>query len=131
VKTRVTPVPDPRLLPCHLFVFGPRSAPRVPRLFDFAINLPGIVGPELPPNPKGASTFADPHRCGLRGHYHGLPGGFRLPDGLEVVADGRDVGGRHLPTHHTIYPTIPMQFDRFVELFRQLPWKYSGEIKRP
>jgi hypothetical protein len=51
-----------------------------------------------------------------------------LPAGLGVVADGVDVNPASplLATHHTIYPTVRMPVDQFVELFLKLPWQYAG-----
>jgi hypothetical protein len=91
--------------------------------------VPGQVGPEEPPFPNGASTFADPQQAPLSGHYHRLPRGTPLPEGIQVVADGKDVRpeSQHAPSHHTIYPASPMAPERFIEVFSGLPWKYAGK----
>jgi hypothetical protein len=88
-----------------------------------------MVGPETGPTPAGASAYADPFLAPLSGHYHRLPAGTELPEGFEVIADGREVipDSPHEPTHHTIYPAAPMTYDRFVELYSGLPWKYGGK----
>ena len=43
------------------------------------------------PLPTGASTVKDVNKAPLTGDYHLLPGGTKLPNGLGVVADGKDV----------------------------------------
>lgn len=43
------------------FAFGTRSGPRAPRPgVDYVVDGMGMVGPEKPPFPVGASLFADP-----------------------------------------------------------------------
>jgi hypothetical protein len=79
-----------RVLPYNLYAFGRRPAPRPPRKIDFAIeglDDSTLIGPQQPPNPKGASTTADPDQSGLEGYYHRLPRGTRLPDGLAALSD--------------------------------------------
>ena len=117
--------------PTDLYAFGPRGrGPRPPRPgIDLFADPAGMVGPEYPPAPRGASTFGDLARCPLHGHYHTLPAGTPLPEGLAVIADGVDVdpASPHGPTHHTVYPAVRMSFERFVELYQGLPWKYGGK----
>ena len=116
--------------PTHLYAFGNRSGPRPPRAgTDVFPDQAGMLTAESPPFPRGASTFGDPNVAPFTGHYHKLPSNTPLPQGLGVVADGRDVlpGSPHDPTHHTLYPTEPMHIDRFTELFRKLPWEYAGK----
>lgn len=82
--------------------------------------------------PTGASTFADRtvmRRLRLTGHLHRLPGGSLLGDDLGVVADGRDAGGPHAPSHHTIWAPKPIAYERFVELYTRLPWQYVGLLQ--
>jgi len=88
-----------------------------------------MVGPENPPFPNGASTFADPQQAPLTGHYHRLPQGTLLPNGIDVVADGSDVNANspHPPTHHTIYPAAAVQMAQFIQLYLGLPWQYVGK----
>jgi hypothetical protein len=52
-----------------------------------------------------------------------------LPEGVNVVADGVNVNpvSPNPPTHHTIFPTAKMLFDKFVEIFKNLPWEYAGK----
>ena len=51
-----------------------------------------------------------------------------LPGGLEVVADGADVGGPHPAGHHTIYPVQNMPVDDFKSLFnKEWGWKKMGK----
>lgn len=96
---------------------------------DIPPNTQGEVGPETPPFPRGASTFSDPLKAPLTGHYYRLPGGTKLPEGVNVVADGVNVNpvSPNPPTHHTIFPTAKMLFDKFVEIFKNLPWEYAGK----
>jgi len=95
---------------------------------DIFPDAAGMVGPESPPLPRGASTFADVAVCSLHGGFHLLPQGTELPDGLAVIADGVDMdrNSPRSPTHHTLYPTVRMPVERFVELVLKLPWQYAG-----
>jgi hypothetical protein len=114
-----------------LYAFGNRFAPRPPRLGkDLFPDDSGLVGPEKPDRPQGASLFADPSRSGLTGHYHRLPVGTPLPEGLGLFADGIDVdrASPHPPTHHTLHPAVALPADRFVELYSNLPWEYAGKL---
>ncbi|MBA3462800.1 MAG: hypothetical protein H0T46_22785 [Deltaproteobacteria bacterium] len=77
--------------------------------------------------PSGASTFGDVNQAPLTGHYHQIPEGTPMPEGVSVRADGVDVGGPYPPTHHTIYPNRTMPFSEFVEKFMNLPWVYGGK----
>jgi hypothetical protein len=113
-----------------LYAFGSKARPRAPRRgIDLIEVVPGQVGPEKPPFPRGASTFADPQQAHLSGHYHRLPQGTLLPDGVQVVADGRDVHPEspNDPSHHTIYAGNPMTPERFIDGFLSLPWEYAGK----
>ena len=113
-----------------LFAFGNRAGPRAPRVgTDILPDPNGVLGPQAPPLPKGASTFSDEQKAPLTGHYHRLPAGTELPQGLDVVADGLDVDSRYPnpATHHTIFNTVEMALDHFIELFGHLPWEYGGK----
>jgi hypothetical protein len=115
--------------PIDLYAFGNRRGPRPPRLnVDLFPDSAGMVGPESPPFPSGASTFADIRQAPVGGHYFKLPRGTVIPAEIDIVADGVDVdlNSRHPPTHHTIYPFVRMHIDRFLELFLNLPWQYVG-----
>jgi hypothetical protein len=117
--------------PVDLYVFGNRSGPKRPRTgIDVFPDAAGMVGPEYPPLPRGASTFADVAKVTLSGYYHVLSRGAELPPGVAVVADGVDVDSKnpHPPTHHTLYPTIRMPVDTFIDLIVNLPWQYVGKI---
>jgi hypothetical protein len=91
----------------------------------------GMIGPESPPLPRGASTFGDVGQAPVTGHWHTLLQGTLLPEGLGVVADGVAVlsGSPHSPTHYTIYPAVAMPVDQFINLFLHLPWQYGGNKK--
>jgi len=113
-----------------LFAFGSSERPRGPRETDFLLpDRSQCVGPEEPPRPNGASAFADPELAPLSGHYHELPAGTLLPDGLALVRDDADAvpGSTHRPGHHTIYPTRQMPLEEFARLFGNLPWRYKGK----
>jgi hypothetical protein len=117
-----------------LYAFGSKARPRPPRIgIDLIEVVPGQVGPENPPFPTGASTFADPQQAPLSGPYHRLPQGTPLPDGIQVVADGKDVhpGSQNEPSHHTIYPGSQMTPEQFIDAFLGLPWEYAGTKKKP
>jgi len=116
--------------PTSLHAFGNRTKPRDPRLgTDIDPNPDGTVGPEpkTPPWPNGASTFGDPDKAPLTGHYHRIPGGTKMREGLRVIADGSEVGGPRRETHHTIFPARQMPFADFVDKFQALGWSYVGK----
>ncbi|MDH5606903.1 MAG: HINT domain-containing protein [Anaerolineae bacterium] len=119
--------------PKDLFAFGNTAGPRAPRPgADFNVSSAmDNIGPEFPPMPKGASTFADPMASGLTGQYHKLPAGTKLPKGFGVVADGSDVlsASKLPPTHHSIFPKVEMLFQEFSDEFVNLPWEHVGKIK--
>lgn len=114
----------PVKLPITLYAFGNRTSPRPPLEIDIGVDN-GLVRPTQPPT--GASTFADIQYAPLTGHYHKLEKGTELPSGLNVIADGKDVGGVYSLTHHTIYPTHPMPFTEFQEKFLACGWVYVGK----
>ncbi len=112
-------------VPTTLYAFGNRQRPRPPRQNkDIAVDN-DYVKPTKPPT--GASTFGDIQYARLTGHYHRLNRDTELPEGLDIVADGADVGGTHSPTHHTIYPSREMLFTEFVEKFINSGWVYAGK----
>ncbi len=112
-------------LPTTLYAFGNRQRPRPPRQNkDIAVEN-GCVKSTTPPT--GASTFGDIQYAPLTGHYHRLDRNTELPEGLDVVADGEDVGGTRSPTHHTIYPSREMSFTEFEEKFLNSGWVYAGK----
>lgn len=112
-------------VPITLYAFGNRQRPRPPRQNkDIAVENDCVK----PTNPlTGASTFGDVQYAPLTGHYHKLNQDTQLPEGLNVIADGREVGGTHSPTHHTIYPSREMPFTEFVEKFLSSGWVYAGK----
>lgn len=116
-----------------VYAFGNASGPSGARLSDFGLSSPDeTVGPYSPRSPTeeipGASTTTDPLGSGLTGHYHRLPAGTDLPEGLGIHADGADVGGLGPAGHRTIYPTAPMSYGEFQGLFQGLPWEWAGKI---
>jgi hypothetical protein len=133
------PPEGPQKTPTDLYAFGNKTAPRPPRV-EGVNTKPGqtpdlitdengnIIPQEDPPGwPKGASTFSDPAKAPVGGHYHKLPAGTELPEGFGVKADGSEVGGPQPEGHHTIYPTEPMPGQDFVDQFNGLPWEYAGK----
>ena len=114
-----------------IYSFGNKSAPRGARpKQDFNVeNFDSIVGPETGPLPKGASNVLDVNSAPLSGHYHMLPAGTQMPDGLDIIADGIDVipNSPHGVGHHTIFPTRAMTVNEFNELYKSLPWQYGGK----
>ena len=112
-------------LPITLYAFGNRKSPRPPRAnIDIKVEN-DKVKPTNPPT--GASTFADIKYAPLTGHYYKLEKGTILPLGLSIIPDGKDVGGNHSPTHHTIYPNQEMSLIEFVEKFLSCGWIYVGK----
>ena len=112
-------------VPTTLYAFGNRQRPRPPRQNkDIAVE-DDFVKPTKPPT--GASTFGDIQYAPLTGHYYRLDKDTELPEGLDVVADGEDVGGTHSATHHTIYPRRAMPFTEFVEKYLNSGWVYAGK----
>jgi hypothetical protein len=131
-----SPASSPAVTPVDLFAFGSRKGPRPLRFgregkIDLEPDAEGMVGPEEPPLPAGASTFADPHQTTLTGHYHRLPKGTVLPAGLGVIADGPEDHPESVnqPTHYTIYPTRRMSKEEFNDFFLGLPWVYTDNKK--
>src|SRR5437016_5382734 len=121
-----------KVTPEELFAFGSAGSPKPPRRgIDVFPDADGLIHPESPPLPRGMSTFADVNGAPLTGRYHRLPKGTTLPEGLEVVADGKYVQARssHDPTHHSIYPTVTMTEERFTALYLGLPWTLAGKKK--
>ncbi|MCM0589486.1 MAG: hypothetical protein HEQ35_10695 [Gloeotrichia echinulata IR180] len=116
---------EPVILTITLYAFGNRISPRPPRLSIDILVEKDLVKPTQPPT--GASTFADIQYAPLTGHYYKLDKGTLLPVGLGVIADGKEVGGTHSPTHHTIYPCREMPFSEFVEKFLNCGWVYAGK----
>ncbi len=113
------------VVPTTLYAFGNQKHPRPPRPGkDIAVESDGVK-PTQPPT--GASTFGNIEYAPLTGHYHKLERNTLLPEGLDVVADGRDVGGSHSPTHHTIYPSREMLFTEFIDKFLGSGWIYVGK----
>ncbi len=115
----------------NLYAFGNKAGPRGARPnVDIPVDENGMVHPPTSgENPEGASTFNDPNRSPLRGHFHKLPAGTELPDGLTIANDGSDVEGGYMsPGHRTIYPTRSMPFYEFNQLIKDLPWEYGGKV---
>jgi len=113
------------ILPVTLYAFGNRHQPRSPRPNKDMLVEGDRVKPTYPPT--GASTFADIQQAPLTGHYYQLAKGTELPEEIGIIADGRDVGGTHSPTHYTLYPTKEMSFVAFVDAFLQCGWVYAGK----
>lgn len=114
-----------------VYAFG---APRLPRPVDFQIPHPDVIIPSQAAVewPKGASTTKAPMESPLSGPYHRLPKGTRLPEGMKIISDGKDVvnkngvKGSHAPGHYTLYNTNDIHFTDFQKLFEDLPWVKAG-----
>jgi RHS repeat-associated protein len=131
-----------QIVPTDLFATGNASGPRPPRIegynlkpgqkSDLSPGSDGLLRPADPP--KGASTFADPSQSSIfeNNHHHKLPKGTVLPEGIGVIADGKDVNPRspHGKTHHTIFPTRAMSPEEFAEKLKNLPWQPMGKYKK-
>ncbi|WP_279323392.1 DUF4157 domain-containing protein [Actinomycetospora cinnamomea] len=112
----------------EVYAFGNTTKPaevRTPK--DIRTDADGYVASQEPFVPtlsvEGKSTFAKPWETRLTGWYYGVPKAVvPATDGLGIVADGLDVGGTHLPTHHTIYPRVRMLFTAFRDKVAGLPW---------
>lgn len=120
-------------VPTDIYAFGKSGEPREPRPgIDVILDEEGSVLPQVPPLPRGASTFTDPLATDLTGHYHRLPAGTRLPEGMAVIADGVDVipESQHGPGHYTLYPTEKMGFEEFKNKYNSLPWEHAGNKKK-
>lgn len=113
------------ILTITLYAFGNRTFLRSPRPNLDLTLVNTLVIPTQPPT--GASTFADVRYAPLTGHYYRLDEGTRLPSGLAVIPDGKEVGGTRSLTHHTIYPSHPMPIIEFVEKFLNCGWVYAGK----
>lgn len=115
--------------PTVLHAFGNKASPRAPRNSDVELDPSNNLVPQAKDSAKGASTFGDPAKAPLTGHYHAIAKDTAMPANLAVVADGTDVGGSAPETHHTIYATAAMTFIDFQSKFAGLPWAYSGSKK--
>ena len=122
---------DITTIPDDLYAFGKSSKPRNARAVkDFGVTENSdTVKAQTSPFPKGGSTVLDVNNSSFTGHYHKLPRGTVLPDGLGVIADGIDVNAQstHGKGHHTIFPTVDMSVDNFTDLHQSLPWSHSGK----
>jgi hypothetical protein len=127
-------VPRPRanVTPENLHAFGNTTQPRGARTGDFSVTTgDSIVGRNSGNLPQGQSLTNNPQATGLTGHYHTLPSGTPLPDGIGIIADGRNVipGSPRAPGHYTMFPTREMTLNEFNGLFHSLPWQYGGRIR--
>ncbi|WP_158887001.1 RHS repeat-associated core domain-containing protein, partial [Amycolatopsis anabasis] len=117
---------------------GPSPGPRPAREKDFNMTEDGTIIPgtgRTIPNedmPAGASSFSDISNAPLTGHHYRIPAGTQLPEGLAVVADGRDVvqGSPRAATHHTIYATRPMTRDEFNAKLAEIETQHAGNIPK-
>jgi RHS repeat-associated protein len=136
--------PEPSdTVPANLHMVGNTTEPKGPRPgTDIKVDDSGMVKGQSydPANnifPDGKSATVTPVDSGLQGTFHQVPEGTKMPEGLAIVADGKDVGGPHGPGHHTIYPTKDMPFSEFEAKVKSLPSDpklkvaktKSGEIK--
>ncbi|PIT61201.1 RHS repeat domain-containing protein [Snodgrassella alvi] len=124
---------DPWGLNNKLCAFGNKSKPREPRAGkDIDVDSTGMVKSQTDKKlPQCASTTLDPNKSPLTGHYHTIPEGKSLPNGLGIKRDGKDVihDSPHASGHATIFPTRDMSMDEFKKLFNSIPWEYGGKKK--
>ncbi|WP_436318191.1 hypothetical protein [Variovorax boronicumulans] len=85
-----------------------------------------MVGPT---RTQGAPTYGNPQKSPISVAYYQIPAGTNMPDGLGIEADGKDVGGSHGETHHTICPIKRMPAEEFVKKYQTLPWTPKGKKK--
>ncbi|MGA6062597.1 RHS repeat domain-containing protein, partial [Escherichia coli] len=114
----------------RLCAFGNKSGPKGIRERDLTPNEHGLLPSQAGKvRPQGKSVTRTPKESGLQGHYHTLPEDVKMPDGLGIKHDGRDMPGGYMsPGHSTVYPTRDMTPDEFNDLFNSLPWEYGGKI---
>ncbi|MBI0431963.1 hypothetical protein [Pectobacterium parmentieri] len=114
--------------------FGNKNKPRAPRPgkdIDIDVDANGMVKSQADELlPQGTSTTLDPNKSPLSGHYHTIPERSKLPDGLGIKVDGKDVipDSPHAAGHATIYPTRDMSMTEFQNLFDSIHWQYGGKI---
>ncbi|HAE6952190.1 TPA_asm: hypothetical protein GNB46_004648 [Salmonella enterica subsp. enterica serovar Infantis] len=78
--------------------------------------------------PRGKSLTIKPSESGLKGYYHTMPTDTKMPDGLGIIHDGRDVPGGYMSVgHSTVFPTRDMTTDEFNKLLASFPWEYGGK----
>lgn len=112
-------------IPITLYAFGNKKQPRSPRQNKDIEVINDHVNKTQPPT--GASTFSNIEYAPLTGHYYRLEKNTTLPEGLDIIADGKDVGGNHSRGHYTIYPSREMTFQEFVDKFINSGWIYTGK----
>jgi hypothetical protein len=88
----------------------------------------GMLPAQGPLSPNGASTTCDVNLTNLRGPYYELPAGTKLPPGMKILRDGRDVipDSNRGAGHHTIYNDRDMLQEVFDRLFMNLPGREAG-----
>ncbi len=75
-----------------LCAFGNKSGPKGIRERDLAPNEHGMLPSQAgKTRPQGKSVTRTPTESGLQGHYHSLPEDVKMPDGLGIKHDGRDM----------------------------------------
>jgi RHS repeat-associated protein len=83
-------------------------------------------------NPLGKSSFDTPENMAnvLKDtNVHEIKS-TNLPEGLDIKADGVDVGGTRAKGHHTIFPTMDMTFDEFNFKLSQIETEKIGKIDK-
>lgn len=109
-------------------VTGDSDGPYPRKNKDCVVDGEDVI-PQTPA--KGLSVWGDLKVSAsfLSGNVFLLSKGTDLPDGLAVVADGKDVGGSHAKSHHSIYPTKVMKYSEFKnKVKKKIPWKNVGTI---
>ena len=92
-----------------------KSGPKGIRERNLAPNKHGLLPSQAgKARPQGKSVTRTPEESGLQGHYHTLREDVKMPGGLGIKHDGRDMPGGYMsPGHSTVYPTRDMTPDEF------------------
>ncbi|WP_179124713.1 RHS repeat-associated core domain-containing protein, partial [Salmonella enterica] len=117
------------IAPFGISCFGNKGGPSGIRNRDLEPNdkglLPSLQGVK---QPRGKSLTRTPRESGLKGHYHTMPTDTKMPDGLGIIHDGRDVPGGYMSRgHSTVFPARDMTPDEFNKLLTSFPWEYGGK----
>jgi hypothetical protein len=104
--------------------------PRIDGKGDIIVNN-GIVKSQADVQwPQGKSSFDTIENAAnvVSRQTHKVPANAPLPEGLRILADGREVGGPHSKGHHTIFPTRDMPFDEYASKVKSIQSEHIGKI---
>lgn len=113
----------------------PRIVPYGESGGDIALNENGMVPVQnyvkfkgIWPLGKSLSNIREP--VTPTGPRYILPAGSKIPEGIGLVRDGKDVGGPQPEGHYTFYPLHDMTPEDFIEKFRSFNWVRDGTNKK-